>query len=77
MWVFLIDYVVLMLIELELGWLWQYEAIDITDELPALELPRLPAVSVELWLRLEQVAFNAFTMVYFCVGYWLAHSGAG
>lgn len=76
-WVFLIFYVVGMLMQTRLGFLWQYEAIDITDDLPALNLPQLGVVSVELSLRLEQVAFNVFTVVYFGVGYWLAHGGAG
>lgn len=73
-WVFLIDYAVLMLIELDVGWLWQYEAIDITDELPAIDWPQLAIfVSVESWLRWVQVGFNVFTVVYFGFGYLLNH----
>jgi hypothetical protein len=74
MWVFLLDYVILILIEMDLGWLWQYDAIDITDELPALDLPRLGVIfTIESWLRWVQVAFSLFTVIYFAVGYWLAH----
>jgi hypothetical protein len=76
--VFLIDYVVLMRIIIQLGWLSWYEAIDITDELPRLECPRLGIfISIELWLRLVQVAFNVLTVIYFGVGYWLAHGVVG
>lgn len=75
-WVVIVDLIVLLWIETDLGWLYQYDAIDITDELPALELPRLGViVSVELWLRSAQVGFNMFTVLYFYVGYRLSENG--
>lgn len=74
-WVVIIDLVVILAIVTEIGWLWQYEAIDVTDDLPALRLPLLGIVSVELWLRSVQIAFNVFTFIYFFVGYRLSESG--
>ena len=58
---------VLMLIILEVAWLSQYDAIDVTDHL------RWRVVPIELWLRYEQIAFNLFTFVYFYIGYRLTH----
>jgi hypothetical protein len=55
---------VLMLIIIEVAWLSQYDAIDVTDHL-RLKVP------IALWLRCEQIMFNLFTFVYFYIGYRL------
>jgi hypothetical protein len=66
-WLICIGFAVLMVIVLKIAWLSQYDAIDITD------LKRL-GVDIDLWLRLEQIAFNLFTIGYFYVGYRIAYS---
>ena len=66
-WLICIGFTVLMVIVLEIAWLSQYDAIDITD------LKRV-GVDIDLWLRLEQIVFNLFTISYFYVGYRIAHS---
>jgi len=68
LWVFLIFYTVSMCIQIELGWLYDYEVIDITDKLQIFESRRLKCITVERWLRWSQVTFNAFTLIYFVIG---------
>lgn len=66
-WVICVGFAVLMVVALELAWLSQYDAIDITD------LKRF-GMDIDLWLRFEQIAFNLFTIVYFYIGYRMAFS---
>jgi hypothetical protein len=68
-WLICIGFAVLMVIVLEVAWLSQYDAIDVT------ELKRA-GMDIDLWLRLEQIAFNLFTIGYFYVGYRIAHGVA-
>lgn len=68
LWVFLIFYTVSMLIQIELGWIYDYEIIDITDELQIFESRWLKCITVEWLLRWSQVTFNGFTLIYFITG---------
>jgi len=63
-----VGFVVLMLTILQVGWLQQYEAIEVETNV----LQRVPVVRINLFLRCSQIVFNLFTIGYFGVGYCLS-----
>jgi hypothetical protein len=67
-WLICIGFAVLMVMVLEIAWLSQYDAIDITDDL------KRAGLDIGLSLRLEQIVFNVFTIIYFYVGYRMAQA---